>query len=429
MATKPTRQLFRKSALDRLSSPEQLDRLVPVSDPLGWVALMTLFILLAAATAWGVFGRIPDQVEGKGILVAAGGRIVDAMSPSDGAIIRLHVTENADVEKGQAIAVIEQSGLEDDLLSAKATLAERELERRSIEANFAAEKAMKEKNVALQKKTQERIAEAAERRSEYLASTLENLEGLLAQGYATRLRVEETISEYNSALQDVSAARNQMLQLEAEQLTMQSDHVKEMTRITQRVAEAERAVRELENKLSTNARVLAPASGRVTELKVFEGAVIRQGDAILSIATAGAALQAVLYIPTADGKRVKPGMTVRVSPSTVKKEEFGSLLGTIAAVSNFPATRQGMISILQNEQLVTAYSEEGAPYAARIDFQADPTSSSGLRWTSGAGPNIGVTAGTTLEAEVTVSENPPVNLIIPFIRKHTGIGFWPGGAS
>jgi hypothetical protein len=34
--------LFRQAALERLSSPEQLDQLVRVTHPLGWLALLAL---------------------------------------------------------------------------------------------------------------------------------------------------------------------------------------------------------------------------------------------------------------------------------------------------------------------------------------------------------------------------------------------------
>ena len=36
------RSIFRQAALDRLSSPEQLDRVMRVTDPKGWIALSGL---------------------------------------------------------------------------------------------------------------------------------------------------------------------------------------------------------------------------------------------------------------------------------------------------------------------------------------------------------------------------------------------------
>lgn len=420
------RQIFRQAALDRLSSPEQLDRIVPVSDPFGWVTLSTLLMLLTAIVAWGVFGHIPDQVGGKGIFVTSGGRILDAMAPSDGTVVSLLVDQNGIVEKGQEIAVIEQDALRQEFDSAQGVLSGRLRERAVIEQNFEQEFALKSGNFGKQKAAQEGIIRAAQARADSLSAGLANLETLAAKGYATRDQLDAKTAEYNASLQDISAARNRILELESELLGLRTAHTKSLTEVDLRIDEARNRIRELDARLSSEARILAPSSGRVSELKVFEGAVVRRGTAIASIATDGQVLQAMMFVPTADGKRVLPGMIVHLAPSTVKKEEFGALIGQVVEVSDYPATREGMLSILQNDQLVAAYSEEGAPYAARVDLLPDAVTANGYRWTSGTGPPVVITAGTTLEAEITVSEDPPVNLIVPFVRKHTGIGFWSG---
>lgn len=423
MAEAPKRQIFRQAALDRLSSPEQLDKLVPVSDPLGWLVLTTLLTLLSIIVAWAIFGRIPEQVEGKGILVNANGRVLDAMSLSEGTISKLMVQQNDYVEKGQEIAWIEQSTLRQELKSASETLKEREAEKHQTQTIFNREFNLKQENFNEQAAAQKQIAQAASDRVAYLKSTLAKRDALAAKGFLPRDKVEEIRTEYNQVLQDISAANNRILELQSESLSLKSNHAKEITQLDQRIAETTRRIREINAQLDINGRILAPASGRITELKVFEGKVVRASEPLVSIATAGDALQAVLYIPTKDGKRISPGMSVRIAPSTVKKEQHGTIIGQVLKISAFPSTKQGMLSVLQNDELVVEYSKDGAPYAARVDLLLDQTTSSGFKWTSGSGPNIAISAGTTLEAEVTVTEQAPINLIIPFVRKHTGIGF------
>lgn len=66
-------RVFRQTALDRLSSPEQLDQLVRVANPQGWAALGVLTGLLAVALLWGWFGSIPVEVAGDGILQSRNG--------------------------------------------------------------------------------------------------------------------------------------------------------------------------------------------------------------------------------------------------------------------------------------------------------------------------------------------------------------------
>ena len=40
------KEIFRKSALDRMASPEQLDALMRITSPRGWIALLTIGFLL-----------------------------------------------------------------------------------------------------------------------------------------------------------------------------------------------------------------------------------------------------------------------------------------------------------------------------------------------------------------------------------------------
>ena len=63
--------MFRKEALDRLSSAEELDELMHVTAPRNWLALLALASLLAAAMIWGLSTTIPTTVSGRGMLTAA----------------------------------------------------------------------------------------------------------------------------------------------------------------------------------------------------------------------------------------------------------------------------------------------------------------------------------------------------------------------
>jgi len=72
--------IFRAAAVERLSSPDQLDQLIGVTRPADWAAALVLGIALLVITSWSVIGRIPTRVEGEGILISNAGRVVDAMS-------------------------------------------------------------------------------------------------------------------------------------------------------------------------------------------------------------------------------------------------------------------------------------------------------------------------------------------------------------
>lgn len=63
------RSLFRKEALERLSSPEQLDQLMQIVTLKSWLPLITLGGLLACGLVWSVVGRIPVTTTGRGVIV------------------------------------------------------------------------------------------------------------------------------------------------------------------------------------------------------------------------------------------------------------------------------------------------------------------------------------------------------------------------
>src|SRR5437879_2276279 len=115
------KSLFTKAALERLSSPEQLDMLMRVTSPIGWLALDTVGVCLFIGLMWGIFGTIPNKVDGKGILIR-GGAVMQVEAGTTGRVTNLEVQVGDIITKGQAIASISQSGLSLKIENAKALL-------------------------------------------------------------------------------------------------------------------------------------------------------------------------------------------------------------------------------------------------------------------------------------------------------------------
>ena len=60
-------QLFRKSSIERVSSPEQLNDYVCVSNPSVWMILAAVIVLLIGVCAWGVFGKLDTKISTAGV--------------------------------------------------------------------------------------------------------------------------------------------------------------------------------------------------------------------------------------------------------------------------------------------------------------------------------------------------------------------------
>lgn len=101
----PDPSLFRKEALQRLLSPEPLDRLMRITSPASWLALAGIGALLLFVIAWSIFGVVPKRVAGQGLLIREGG--VDTVYSSvAGRISALHVAVGDAVEANQTIAEV-----------------------------------------------------------------------------------------------------------------------------------------------------------------------------------------------------------------------------------------------------------------------------------------------------------------------------------
>lgn len=63
-------QLYRKAALERISSPEQLDQALKVTSPMSWVALAAATFAIVVVIVWSVVGKLPITVSANGIIAS-----------------------------------------------------------------------------------------------------------------------------------------------------------------------------------------------------------------------------------------------------------------------------------------------------------------------------------------------------------------------
>ena len=420
MAMKAASQVFRKAALDRLASPEQLDELIPVVDARGWIAALGIGVLTAAVIAWGFLGSIPTEVLAHGILVTQGGRVVSALSPTSGVVASLTVKPGDAVRRGQPVATIHQPEAELRLANAGQVEAERAVTLETRGAALQREAQALEANATQRKRAQEQIIEQANERIGRLRRQLEIREQMHPRNLALEERVEQARADLARAQQDVSDARARMVEIDTELLHSRLEAERELAGLRAGLADAKRAAAEAGAALTATRDVVAPATGKVTELAVSEGQMVTANGTVLNVETEGRRLQAVVYVPTEHGKQVSVGMAARIALSTVKMREWGALNGRVASISDFPATPQGMAAVLGNPQLVQSFGGGSAPYEARIDLQQADTPS-GYAWSSGTGPTLDLSSGTTLSAAIAVREEPPINLVLPSLRQATGL--------
>jgi HlyD family secretion protein len=325
------------------------------------------------------------------------------------------------VKKGDRLASLDDTELQQNLKHADEVVKEKQADLASLTKNFADQIDLKHKNAVAQRDNLARIIAAAEKRRGFYQDLLTKQDKIVQQGFLTQRFQEETRRSMDDADQNARSARSDLLRLDAEESDLVGRRDLAMLAAAQAVNDARRHVDELKIQLDQSTEIMSPLDGIITELKATPGTVVAPGKPILSIETAGSGLELLLYVPPELGKKVAPGMDVRIEPATVKKEEYGTLIGMVVAVSDFPMTAEGMASVLQNPQLVTRFMEQGPPYAVRVELAPNAESASGYRWSGGPGPTVKLSSGTTVRAAITTNRRAPISLLLPLLKAQAGL--------
>ncbi len=104
-------QLFRKKSIDRVSSPEQLNEYIRVSNPGIWMVLAAIIFLLVGAIVWGVVGTLDTTLSA--VAVAENGEATiyvkeaDADSIESGMTVRIGDKEGTVTEIAASPVVVD----------------------------------------------------------------------------------------------------------------------------------------------------------------------------------------------------------------------------------------------------------------------------------------------------------------------------------
>lgn len=414
-----TTEIFRKEALDELAAPEQLDQVLKVTSPLGWLALATAMLLIAGLFAWGIIGTYRTTVSGIGILVRVDGAFVDVYAPRPGWIESFADTGEK-VAKGALIARLvspEDRARIDDL---EARIAQLKEHRGSIDSRHA-ERIEKETLAAEQRRAalQETI-DIGQSRIQALTDTLEVREDLRIKGLTTTDRVMEARELLFSAQQSVSRAKADMLASDASLLTLLSRRDEELESIDRQMRDNEGQLGQLRLAESLSTEIHAPVEGEVVMDVVNIHALVSAGQKLMVIEAGEPRLEALLYVPAESGKEVKEGMEVRLSPSIARKEEYGMLVGRVIRANPVPESEAAIAGRLSNPDLGRLFTSAGPPIQLLIELDEGPSGPTSYAWSSERGQSVPLTSGTLLTGQVTVRTGRPIELFVPALKRWFG---------
>jgi len=409
---------FRKSALEKLSTPEKLDQLIKVTGPRAWIGLTTISVILATAIAWGFWGNVKTKLNVTGVLL--GGEVHEVVSTAQGQLIRMSAQIGEQVGAGDIVATIEQPQLKQQIAEAAALLLEREFELKQLQSFGSQDTRLQDAYLGQQRASIQLQISTQQKSVSLLTNQLATEENLQKKGLITKAQVINTEQQLENAKNQIESLKAQMAQTSSQRHNLDFDKEQRINVMQQRIAQAQRNLKQLEERLDIQSNIRSPFQGEVVEVLTDVGVIVGAGTPLFKVKnfeSADGKLRGVLYIPSQDGKKIKVGMEALVAPSTVKPQDFGFIKGKVTYVSDFPITQKGMLTSVKNDQIVQNLLGLGAPFEVHVALEKNPDSFSGFQWTSAQGPQIQIKEGTSCFGKVTVKKQPPVTIVVPALKK------------
>ena len=370
-------------------------------------------------------GEIPEKVNGSGVLINSGK--LTGITYSSGGIVKDVFLKRGDmVHDGQVIARIERQ----DLLES-VQIAEQRLENLQQNYNAAIQLSRRSSGLtdAMLAKSEKDLTEQINTLANQIENAqlkLNNMESLYNDGLVTGTAYMSARNELFNLQRQKQDAERQLMSAGVDRIRTTGDTDKQLLSLQQQIDEARKQLEIQQDSYQTATRVLSSESGIVYEVAIARGSYLSPGATIAVIepfASDGVVLEATMFFALQDGKRIKRGMSIAVSPSTVKQEEFGYIQGIVTSVSPFPSSPQYLMATLQNQGLVQFFSNIAAPIEVRVSLIPDPETVTGYHWSSSKGPDEQLDTGTLCSGSVTVRTQRPIELVIPLIKKKIlGIG-------
>ena len=140
---------------------------------------------------------------------------------------------------------------------------------------------------------------------------------------------------------------------------------------------------------------------------------------ILNVEPLEPGLKVFMSVSAMKGKKIQPGMTAEITPTTVKGR-IRLYIRNGHNISEFPITADSLMRLFNNRSFVEDAIRLGPLTSVNIDPVKDTSTRSGFKWSSQKGAKVLVTVGTLCSGEVVVKLQSPISLVIPKLKEWIG---------
>ena len=158
------------------------------------------------------------------------------------------------------------------------------------------------------------------------------------------------------------------------------------------------------------AQVISPYRGTIMSRRLREGEIVQAGAPLYDIDVwESDDLISIVFVPALTGHKIKPGMTLQVAPGAIDSSLYGSLVGTVLSVSDYPVTSDRVAYWTGNKEFAKWVVQKcgGAVMEVRVELTRDDDTKSGYLWTTLNGPDEEVKEGMVCAATAIVDQKSP----------------------
>lgn len=412
-------QIFRQEVLDRLNSPDRLDELLKITSPRSWIGLLSVSLVIITALAWGIFGTIPTKVNGFGIFMDPQG-LHPVISMGAGRLSSMNVKVGDIVEAGQLVATMTNPDIKKQLDNQKIILSSMENEYEQEKSLIEKEADSKRRVLAAQRDNTSSSIKIQESKAKWLKDRLNAYEDLFEQGYVLKQNVVQTRLDLDNTMLEIEKLKNELGNNHLQEVELQESVQQRIFKQKFDIEQTKGKLELLEQQFKEATQVLSPIAGTVVSLEAMEESMLQTGMTIINVEPLDNELTVLMTVSAMKGKKILTGMTAEITPSTVKREEYGYIMGVVESVSDFPITAESLMRLFNNKSFVEDAMRLGPLTAVQIDLEKDKSTRSGFRWSSQKGARVLVTVGTLCSGEIVVKLQSPISLVIPKLKEWIG---------
>lgn len=425
MAIKRSLQdITRKASSDSITSPDQLDQLMVVTQSRGWITLIVIGTILLLAIGWSIFGQINRNVSGLGMLLP-GEELILVQAKSSGELVEFGFAEGDKVKKGDVLAKINDTlvQLRLDDLQKQYDASEKihhDLDQHE-DAQVKLSSAYLEKQLLSINKSITDNQALISLQTEQLAIENELLNSGLIQKQQM-IQTKQTLTDLINAQLQAEA------QIKVEKLTHGSTVTgiaqQKDLRVTQLLVK-ESAIRELQSQIIQDHLVISPADGTIMETRFELFNMVNAGSNVLELMPKSTnSDKCIAYVDATYGKRIDVGMVALVSPTIARPEKYGYITGKVIEVGELIASKATISLSYSNELFVQQIIQQNpSPIKVIVELDTDTNTPSGYKWTSANAWPYPIHIGTVANIKVKYETERPIELFLPWLKKvFLGVG-------